>query len=321
MHNLSDALLYVLTDHGGMSWSAFQNMFDYLDAKGGATHLGFFKELRYRRRRVVRALDALAHAEFDFDGNGSVYVTPSVFARLPQPGMPQAVLAGARSPDAIAQVTAVVRDIGRQARLSMCPQSAEVSLVPRRVVIQAESEDVLASVARTLGVRFEGNPPAWLISQFVVSLEEYLASRTWSVTRELNWERTDFDPLRLRFGSNNEASGQWRLSRYREPDRGTTEFVLWLGGSGMAVDPDWGFIFAVPSGTPLPQLLSRSLALCSGFAPRFIAADRIRCLSRERWGFDLYRSVPPQVVEMVAARLGQHIARCVIAHALPGDAT
>lgn len=340
MPNQSDALLYVLTDHECMSWTAFRGVFDYLDAQCGATHFGPFKELRNRRWRTVRALEALAHAEFDFDGDGAVRVTPSVLARLPQSGLPRAVLTGARSPDAIAQITTVIRAMNGRVQLSVLPQTDVLPLLPRRVTVQAESVDVLATVARTLGVRFEANPPAWVIAQFTGSLENYLETCTWSGRREMNWERTDFDPSRLQFRSGNGANSCRRLSRYRHPARGTTEFVLWHDGSGAQVDPDWGryailqalnfsvltydaerFVLAVPSGAPLPRLLSRALALCSGFAPRFVAADRVPGYTREHWGFELYRSVPPQVAEAVASCLGQHIERCMIASTLMGDAT
>ena len=49
------------------------------------------------RQHIIRLLDSLGYCEFDFEKR-KVFMCPPSLVRLPSPGLPKAVLVGARNP-------------------------------------------------------------------------------------------------------------------------------------------------------------------------------------------------------------------------------
>jgi hypothetical protein len=198
--------------------------------------------------------------------------------------------------------------------------------VPRHIALEADSEEAIASVAQEIQVAYTQAPPAWGLLQFSGSVDEYLHSRPQVQAPELDWPRRDFGVEVLQFRARDTVPEDVRLCVYEHPLRPERLYYLWHGGSFQEVDREWGryallrqagvhvlaydprrFILAVPSGAPLPRLLARACALCSGYAPQFLRRADYPLESPERTGFHVFRGVPPVAARTVAEKLGQRL--------------
>lgn len=335
----SDELLYVISAKKEMSWSSFKEAFNYLYQLHSINN-DEQENLNSYRLSTVRAFDSLGHCEFSFaETNSKVYVAPPVLVRLPCAGFPQAILAGARTPNIIDKLTCVCESVGQHVTIEVTEQENKLALVPKRVAVQAEDVLNLQDIASQLGINFAETPSAWSILNFTASLEEYLANCTCSDEAELNWESETFNPVLLRFisfASENEES-KIHLRKYQHPYRNNYIYYLWQEEKNTLIDRDWGryavlkenkinvlfydrhkFIMAVPLGAQLPGLFERALTLCSGYVAKLeklslhnFKANSSDPIPREITenlaftSFKIFRDVPPQIAEMTAAKLGQ----------------
>ena len=319
-------MLYVISAKMEMSWVSFKEAFDYLyrlDATASSVELD---GINYKRFQTVRALDSLGHCDFDYRDDGSkVYAAPPVLVRLPCAGFPQAILAGARSPQTIQQLSTACKSIGNHIiNLEVTEQASELVLVPQRVAVQAEDVGELQAIANSLKIPFLETPSAWSLLHFAADIDNYLGTLQWYNSPELTWKRETFDLSCLQFrSSSSTAGGQGvRLCRYSHPSRNTKICYLWQNGSCTQIDLDWGryailkvsglnvliydkrrFIMAVPASAKLPRLLERALILCSGYAARYI--ENLPGDRPEIRGFTLFQAIPPQIAEITAAKLSQ----------------
>lgn len=317
MSDESERLLYVVSAKHSMAWSAFKRVFDLLDPPRAHA-------MSFRRTRTTRILDALGHCDFDFSETASrVYVSAPVLARLPQGGLPAAVLVGARSPETRREIADACSVHG--CRLTVSAHDPELSLLPLRLAVEGDSEETLDALARSLGVRFEVQPPSWLIANFAGTLDEYLSAAPWRSDGELNWPRKEFDPETVRFKTDRRTAAPV-LIRYANPKRGNLLHLFRRGGRYAEVDCDWGRyaalhetglnvlvyderkqFLAVPASAPLPRLFARSLGLCSGYAPHFVPKDKVGWPTSETCGFDIFHAIPSSIANMVAEKLGQSL--------------
>jgi hypothetical protein len=324
--NLHDRLLYVLTARPEISWSRWKEAFDVLHMmQRTESRTALTSGNRYDRNATARALDSLGHCELDFTGAGRVAVAAPVLARLPSAGLPQAVLCGARSPQTLAQLETACAQTG--CRMQVSPQRAAVNLLPLRVVVEADTVSGLEALAQELSIRCEAEPPAWNLLHFAGTLDTLLQGVKWQAEAPLNWWKKTFEPHRLEWTSAELATlPPMVLLRYIHPRRQTKLHILVHDGQSTEIDLDWGryavlreaglnvlvyhersYNLAVPQSAPLPRLLARSLALCSGFAPSVLDKKKATWASPEGYGFDVYRSIPPQIACEVAKRLGQRL--------------
>lgn len=327
-----EQLLYVVSALREMSWPVFKRNFDLLQEKsasaprddemGGAS-------INLRRWQAARTLDALGHCDLMFDDKGdSVCVTPTLLARLPLAGPPQAVLCGPRSSETIAQIHSACEKNSARLTLQVAPQGKGQDFTPARVHLTGESVGDLEEAARSLGICFVHEPPAWVLLKMSGTLDDYLASRTWRAG-ELNWQRRrDFDWRRLQFRFEQQKQDKVRLTYYQEKYQ--HEYWLWKGEKRARVERDWGRyavlhhagvnvliyderhrLLMVPASVPLPRLLARALTLCSGFAAPFVSVERVAnprhvaWRSPEQHGFNIYRGISAKIAEEVAKKLGQ----------------
>jgi len=317
----SDRLLYVLSAKKEINSSAFKEAFDYLDTN--ATDLDR-QGIKKRRSEVIRSLDALGHCDFDFSNGYRVYVAPPALVRLPCAGFPQAVLTGARSPNTIQKIEEACKSVGNHIKHDVEPDDA-LSLIPRRITIQAEDIEELRQISDLLKIHFLETPSAWTILHFVGSLDDYLDTLKWCTTRELNWQRQTFNPSSLQFEATQDVEADTRLSQYSHPKQNTMSFYLWRNGQMAEIERDWGryavlkamrssvlfydkrkFMMAVPISAKLPRLLERALTLCSGFVPEYRnKSDSLSKILPKVKGFNLFTAIPPQIAEMTAAKLSQ----------------
>ena len=310
-----------------MSWLAFKRAFSELSKQRLDRCDEEIPKLRYQTRRY---LSALAHCDFIFtQGKGQVYACPPTLTRIPSLGFPQAILTGARfSSGEASRSQKSVEKLqqycqSKNINLEQTKQPGNLPLIPTRIAIQAEGIKQLQETAEFLNLTFLENPPAWTISNFAASLQDYQKELNWSQQRELNWEKKQvFNLKNLKF-QNNSANSRTSLRQYTHPKKTTKVYYLWRGQENSAeVDLEWGkylllqeanknvitynpkrFLLAVPVGAKLPKLFDRALTLCSGYIPKFV--EKIPKVDRNIHGFDLYQSVPPQIAQIIAQKLGQ----------------
>lgn len=324
MSETSEKLLYVISAKKELAWLSFKETFDYLyNLETGVREENTDKDgIKNKRFQVIRALDSLGHCDFNFSDDGSrVYAAPPVLVRLPCTGFPQAILAGARSPATIAQLSEACQSVGHHIKLEVTEQSSELGLIPKRVAVQAEDVGELRAIGNFLEIPFLETPSAWYVLHFAASLDDYLATLEWYNDTELNWQSKTFDPIYLQFQSIKETDCPIRLSEYSHPSRNTKVYYLWQDEKCAEIDLDWGryavlkalrrnvliydkcrFTMAVPASAKLPRLLERALTLCSGYAPKYEKMPRVLPPIQ---GFKLFSAIPPQIAEMTAAKSGQ----------------
>jgi len=324
----SEKLLYIISAKKEVTWLSFKETFDYLyNLQTGVREENTDKDgIKNKRFQVIRALDSLGHCDFNFSDDSSkskVYAAPPVLVRLPCIGLPQAILAGARSPTTIQQLSDACQSVGNHINLEIQEQASELGLIPKRVAVQAEDVRELQAIASSLSIAFIETPSAWSLLHFVASIDDYLATLKWSNDPELNWKRETFEPNSLQFKPPKETETNIRLSRYTNPSRNTKIYYLWQDGRCTQIDLDWGryaifkelrlnvliydkrrFTMAVPASAKLPRLLERVLTVCSGYtAAKY--EKKLPSTSPPIQEFNLFTAVPPQIAEMTAAKLGQ----------------
>jgi hypothetical protein len=198
--------------------------------------------------------------------------------------------------------------------------------VPRRIVIEADSEDAIVDVGHEIRVTYTAAPPAWDLVRFSGSLDEYLNSRPLVRLPEIDWPRRDFDADLLQFRPAGAAPDHVRLSRYEHPLLPLRRYHFWFGEAYCEVDRDWGRyallrragihvlaydprrrILAVPAGAALPRVLALGCTLCSGYVPRFVPPADCPAGLAGRAGLHVFLRVPLVVAQTVADKLGQRL--------------
>ena len=95
MSSRGDALLFAVAARRVLTWRSFTDVLDVIfvpDARVGA-------DVKQVRSAVAALGSSLGHWDVVSDEQGTrVCVAPPILAALPRPGLPTAVLCGARSP-------------------------------------------------------------------------------------------------------------------------------------------------------------------------------------------------------------------------------
>ncbi len=326
MFDFGDTLLFALSGWKEASWATFKKAFgDIYSRSLGGENFGDPETVRYERSRAVRILVSLGHCDIQFaEGQGRLYVASPILVALPSPGLPRAVLCGARSPGtvpALRRASAGVRDA---VRVEVTSQSSRSPYAPSHVEAEGVTHESLRQLASIMGVPYAPLPSAWTIAEFSGGVDEYCEALDWSPLPELTWERADFDTGLLKFSLPFEESEGMRLSRYQDPTRPRFLYRLYKNGLGVEVDADWGRYavlrevdvsavaydestgeVAVSQSVPLPPLLARTFALCTGYAPKTVPRSAASSDLPGRSQLTVYGGVPPDVLATVAAKAGQ----------------
>jgi hypothetical protein len=319
-----DDLLHVVSAWRELKWRRFRDAFDIL-----YPHLGPAEDQgsivrSSARRRALNLLQWLGHCDVPVAATEPIYCAPPVLARLSATRFPQAVLCGARSPHTTDALQGVCARYRCRLLIECQPQNIEAAYVPRRIVIEADSENAIADVAQEMHIAYSAVPPAWDIAKFSASLDEYLMSCPPVQLPDIDWVRHDFNTKSLQVRPVGAAFCHVRLSRYQHPLFPAMRYYLWNGNAYREVEREWGcyallrhagihvlaydprhLILAVPSGAALPRMLARACTLCSGYAPRFVPQTDCPSGSPGRAGLHVFPGVPLMVAQMVADKLGQ----------------
>ena len=331
--DVSSDLLYVLSAHQEMGWRTFKSAFESLHTLTRAGDAEDASEWgsSFALCRTSATLDALGHACFSFEDRDRVYAAPTALALLPRAGLPEAVLCGARSPKTRAELQTICDEMGVTLRWQDQTQRAANPFVPARASVSAPSLDKLKQIAEKLNIRFATSPPAWDLCQVSRSLDDVLATARADSAATLDWRMKTYNVAALRWEDTpNTAPAKGDLVVYNSA-RYQQRRHYWAENADdlrplVPVDPDWGryatlrfqqkqvlvydersLYLAVPSGAPLPRLLARAAALCSGFAPAPLARKAVDWEHPEKREFAVYECVPPQIAQMIGEKLGQRI--------------
>jgi hypothetical protein len=211
-----DRLLYAISPKRELGWASFKKTFELLCGQ----HLAKddLQDMNCARYDTARGLDALGHVELAFGSTTRLYAAPPALALLPNSGLPEAILAGARSPNAIELLQTQVQKRGNTLQLDIRNQKHESLRFPARVAVTAETRGDLRSLAQETGIAFQEEPTSWKILNFAGSLSDYRAGIEWQRTDRLNWEELHFNTEMLRF-STTRFDGEIQLIKYVHPSR------------------------------------------------------------------------------------------------------
>jgi len=327
MYNADDSLLNVISAKREISWAEYKKLYDDLYSTQILSKDLGESNVNFKRSQTARGLDALGHCDFEFSKDVQrVLSAPPVLGRLPETGLPKAILVGSRLPRTILRLKELAKKSRGKVRVKLDKQADDYVLAPLRVVVETDYIKDLSDFSESTGVKFENEPAAWSVINFSSSLSQYMATLSWNRRRDLNWPRSDFSLDTLTYRRTERQNGDMRLSRYVDPTRNLDLYLLWKGDECAEVNRDWGryaalqlaglnvvqynveqFEFAIPSSVPLPRLIARSLTLCSGFLP-IVTPSTSEHPSISSYSISVYRGIPPTVAELAATKIGQTLA-------------
>lgn len=322
---MSDTLIYAMSTRGSMKLEQFNELFRRV----------YFPSLEQVeesvevdvRRQIVRILDSLGYCEFDFDGR-VVYMCKPSFVLLPVFGLPKATLVGARSPALIQKLKASVKSRRNKAVLKYLHHSGVNTAIPAALSIEAIDIETIQEIARDVRISCETSwPAAWALANISASLDNIKETLIFESRAEPNWKRRVFSKERLvfsGFGSDNPASF---LAEYKDPVSQQLHHWLWNDGAAAPVGRDWGRYvvlaeaglnillyneklqkLAVPVTVPLPCILARVVALCTGTAPLLATTcpKRIGAVPPEH-SVQVYSGITQVIAKLVASKLCQKL--------------
>jgi hypothetical protein len=270
-------------------------------------------------------LTTLGHAEVSYR-EGVIEASPPVLARVPQRGLPAYALAGFRTEPFLRRL----RETAREEKCTVRGDTQSREWAPARILLTAPSAAAAESVAKTVGAICPKDPPAASLASVAPAITEYEKTLTWLGGNELDWPRRDFDPEQHRF-THQRITVEPRLSSYQDPVTAQLRHFIWKSGRHADTDRSLGRylilaerrvsvlrydrearILSVPAGCPLPSILAKAAALCSGRAPFIIyprepagheGAGRLR---------EAYTDVPLPIAQIIAKRLSQDLTKTTI---------
>ena len=309
-----EQLLHVVTARGALTWQ------DWKDACWSLSTRLDFNGLS--PGGAARALDELGHIEiFSENSSTKVMAAPAALVRLPKAGVFIGVLAGGRSPQTAQKFAAAAAACG--VRIAIQPHSNARPETPAVLCVEAEDAVALAAVAAKAQIRLADAPVSWVLAHAAGTVAAYLASLSWRHAPEPELQGREFNVSTGRLGLIRRGAGGMRLVQYY-PRVHPPFWELRDGERAARTDRDWGIhvclsrderehlihdrdlnAIAVPVEKPLPRPIGRSLVLCSGEAPEIIdAADTAwPVMTSER--YQVYRSVPCNIADLILSKLGQ----------------
>jgi hypothetical protein len=320
-----DTLIYAMSTRGSLKVEQFNELFRFVHFHSDGMDEGDIDI--DAKRQAIRNLDSLAYCEFDFDRR-AVFMCKPALILLPACGTPIALLAGARTPDLIDKLRNAVKGYRDNSKIQVITPSAAHSPVPSALHIHATDNDILKKIANQAGIDFDlTSPAAWNIAQISIKLNEIESKLNYEKQTEPEWHKRIFSIDRLVFSGYETDQENKRLAEYRHPITKQLYHWIWNGDNAAQVPRDWGrymilakygnsilmydeklFRLAVPVTVPLPCLLARVAALCSGTVPAGTLSFREKTGSiPPRHPLQIYACVPPDIARLIADKLEQKL--------------
>lgn len=322
---MSKQFVYALSSLGQVSLSQYNELFKTLYIP---EYRSVSNETEINHRgQVSRILDSLGYIEFNFDLR-KVFVCPPALVLLPSQGLPRVLLTGARTPSLLEKIKKSIRKRRNLVKMYRCSQNTKWLSLPDTISIEAAGVEPLKEIAEESNVLLSSECPAgWQIANISASIGDIESGLAFVSRNDINWKTRIFDAERLMFRySKKTKTDEYMLAEYTHPLTQQKMHWIWNGTSASEVDRDWGryivleklktdvIIYdetqqylAVPLTVPLPRILARATALCSGRAPVIhgITIKRLKLSSDSL--FYVYTEVPQEVARIIAQKTGQNI--------------
>jgi hypothetical protein len=323
---MSENLIYAMSTKEKMRLSQF---FEYFRASYRDNSSEFHESIDLRFQ-IVRVLDSLGYCEFDFD-NSMVYMCKPSLVLLPGYGLPKVLLVGARIPAFIEKLKKTVKKQDDKAFLHFYSQSHTNIRIPSSIYIEAINKNIIDEISREIGIEcYTEIPMSWVLANFSASISTIMNNLTFEERTEPNWKRRIFDLKNLSFfyQEKKEFDGI-KLVEYRNPVNQQLRHFLWNNQLAVEVERDWGRYLVlsynnlnvilydesthkivIPITIPLPSILARSVALCTGRAPINILVNQKKndFTFFKHYG-QIYSGIDPITASMIATKLGQELIK------------
>lgn len=324
---MPEQLLQSIGTLGRMSLEKFYSIFDAIQLRIRPDSEVNLQDIR---RRSIRFLDALGHCEFDFDKR-QVFARPPIFVTLPTSGLPKSVLTGTRTPRILSKLKEFEKCNSEDVSLINVQQVSHDYLIPSAIIIEAVNYQLLHDISQVAGINCNLTQPAsWSLVNFSAEIYFVRDSLNFEIYRDLNWYKETFSTETLKFSKFRGRQNTSELISYINPISQQRYHLLWDGNNAAEVDRDWGryiilanhgknillyderrHVLAVPSTVPLPRILGRAAALCSGLAPEHanLAEASTKVGLPKNHFVDVYYSIPPVIARIIAKKLSQDLIR------------
>jgi len=322
---VSENLIYAMSTRGNITIDEFNSLFRMVYSPGVSDRQESIDvDIRSQFRRL---LDSLGYCEFDFDTR-RVYMCEPSLVLLPAFGLPKAVLVGARTPLLIKEINGAVKNCKDKMILHYIPQSTVDFNMPALVYIEAIDVESIKTLAAKCGLSVDmDKPAAWALANFCFSHESLRKSMQFVPFVELDWKKRNFDVNNLIFTSRGTVDqNQTLLIEYLNPITRQNRHVLRDNGVAAGVNKDWGRYMAlshsqkqvilynekmqkliIPVTVPLPCILARAVALCTGFVPKITTTSTKIGDIPPNHPVYVYSGVPKIISELITNKLGQKI--------------
>lgn len=322
---MSNTLVYAMSANASMKLEWFNEIFRHVHLPYGAQN---DEQIDVdARQQVIRILDSLGYCEFDFD-NRMVHICKPSLVLLPEFGLPKALLVGARTPQLEKKLKASVKERRRKAILDHLQYSWNNAAIPTGLCIQAMDKTIIQEIADEAGIDCDvTTPAAWRLADMSATLDEVKCKLNFEKRVEPGWNKRVFITERLMFSRYKEEDPSQCLVEYRNPVTKQLYHWIWNGDNAAEAGRDWGrfivlansgrrivifdekqFKMAVPVTVPLPCLLARAIALCSGIPPSTITSckQKVGAIPPEH-PLQVYSCVTPEIAQLIAGKLNQKL--------------
>lgn len=320
---MNNRLLEVMSSKGKMSLDEYDKAFNYLFSDSVDDGV----DIKFIRRAVLRFMEELGHCEVDYQQRRIYCCEPSLVL-LPGAGLRRAVLAGGRVAELVEELKRTQNNFGKNLSLELSHQFIGNVPFPSLIRIEASSNEILMRICRELGIRANGKAPAsWLLAHASGSIEEYQQTLSFESDSELNWFSRLFDTQLLCFTTRTKSkrNPSNKVIEYTNPAN-QQKFHRWIREEKAAtVDREWGRylalkydnvdalfynektnLLAIPAFVPLPRILARATAMCSGKIPKRLI---LLFNSAEKMQFDIYEGVTKTIALLIAEKVGQRLIK------------
>ena len=276
------------------------------------------------KKSALNFYDYTGILDYDYEAK-KIVVNPPQLIFIPATEGRNVLLIGARDLTLIESIidTAVKHKL--QVKFTKQFSSNERLLMPDAISIKAfgkSSENYgernLIDFANELQIKFTNDYfPQVALQDFSSGITQYDNSKELTDENDYGWARRIFNPENLIFERSESQTFdksfsliEYKLNEY------TYYYKLWQDGKCYRVDKNWGrylalkrfnknvILFdsnrkrvAIPWETPLPRLLSESIMLLSGLAPRFTGIDNKN--------YRVYENIPGIFTKNIFHKLGQ----------------
>jgi len=316
---MNNRLLEVISSKGKMSLEEYDKAFNYLYSDFVNNDV----DIKFIRRAVLRFMEELGHCEVDYQQR-RLYCCEPALVLLPGAGLRRAVLAGGRSSEYIAELRRTQNEFGKNISLEINQQSISNVPFPSLMRLEASSHEILVQFSKKIGIRTNDKAPAsWVLAHTSGSVEEYEQTLSFDSYLDLNWFSRLFDIQSLCFTTRANINPPEKVIEYTNPTN-QQKLHRWVRKDRMAnVDREWGRylalkynnvdvlfynertnLLAIPAYAPLPRLLARTAAMCSGEIPKRLL---IKLQSIEEMPYDIYAGVTKAIAALIAKKVSQRL--------------